>query len=122
MLSYKEIAINSWNAFVSLFEKDIIELKSEADIRSYLFTCCYNNMKNDFPKPLKLFSEFNMENKIPDLVLGEQEIAIEIKYLREGASQTFEDLRADVYKVSEYVRANYVKHSFIAFVDELGSV
>ena len=79
-------------------------------------------MEKKFPKPLKLFSEYTMGTKIPDLVLGEREIAIEIKYIREGASQTFEDLREDVYKVSEYVRENYVKHAFIAFVDELGSV
>ena len=122
VLAYNEILIKSWNDFVDLYERKKIMIKSEADIRSHLFCCCYKNLIESKSYPVMLFSEVTIKNKIADLMIGDKEIVIEIKYIRKGSSQTFGTLLKDVHKSSEYRNEYGVKHFFSAFVDETGSV
>ena len=122
-MSYTSLLVEAWEEMIRRFEKGHISLYSEGDVRCHLFSCCLKLLrKADFPRPLKIHAEITMDRKRADIVLGEREVAVEIKYLKKySAIPTFPDIIKEAKKVANYVAKKVVKHAFLAIVDERGT-
>lgn len=123
IVSYTPLLVEAWEEMIRRFEKGHISLHSEGDVRCHLFSCCLEILqKADFPRPLKIHAEITTGEKRADIVLGEREVAVEIKYLKKySAIPTFPDIIKEARKVATYVAKNLVKHAFLAIVDERGT-
>ena len=122
-MSYSKLLLDAWNKMVDLFEKGYITFYAEGDIRSHLFNCCIELLKQgDYVLPWKIHAEMTVGNRRADIVLGEKDIALELKFLRYTyPTPTFQDVIRDVKKVVIYVTENSFKHAFIGIVDEKGT-
>ena len=123
MLEYSQVLLDAWNNMVDLFENGFIAFYSEADIRSHLFSCCIGLLEQgDYSLPWQIHADMTIGHRRPDIVLGTNDTALEIKHLRYTyATPTFEDVRKDAGKVVTYVKENSFKHAFLGIVDERGT-
>jgi len=105
------------------FEKGQILLDSEGDVRCHLFSCCLRlMMNNNIQQPFKIHSEKTIGNRRIDIVLGNNEVGIEIKFLKKYATTpTFEDLKREAQKVASYIVKEKQKQAFLAIVDKRGT-
>lgn len=122
-MSYASLLLEAWENVVTRFENGYITLESEGDIRCHLFSCCLELLeKGDFPRPLQIHAEITIGEKRADMVLGMNEIGVEIKYLKKGlAVPTFRDVKREASKVANYIAKDLLKRAVLAIVDEKGT-
>ena len=120
---YASLLLKAWENMVMRFEKGYITLDSEGDIQCHLFSCCLELLeKGDFPRPLEIHAEITIGEKRADIVLGKNEVGVEIKYLKKYLSlPTVQDVKREASKVATYIAKDFLKRAFLAIVDERGT-
>lgn len=128
-MDYNDVFLQSVKDLKKDYLSGELKFETESDLQSHLFTYCIFNLKqNNFPKPLKIrtnFGMFSSRQKI-DLVLGE-DVTLEIKYEPDNSSipksrspvVLSADVEKDFKKINEYSK-NGIKYSYFLFLDEDG--
>lgn len=134
LTSYNELFLKAWANFLKEYEGGRIRFLSEGDLQSHLFSECLKLMSiQGFETPFKIHAEKSISGsrRKTDLVLGDDEVAIEIKlepdypgmpgtkkpvtFVRktEGSNS----VEHDIERISEYKRLG-VKHAHFVMIDE----
>jgi len=133
-MSYNELFLKAWENVLKEYEGGKIKFLSESDLRAHLFSECLKLMSSEGAEtPYKIHAEKSIlsPHKKTDLVLGDDEVAIEIKlepdypsmprskkpvtFVRKSeGSRSVED---DIEKLSECKRLG-VKHAYFVMIDE----
>jgi hypothetical protein len=133
-MTYNELFLKAWEGILKEYEAGKIKFLSERDLQSHLFSECLKLMSGEGAEtPYKIHAEKSImsPHKKTDLVLGDDEVVIEIKlepdypgmptskkpvtFIRKSeGSGSVED---DVEKLSEYKRLG-VKHAHFVMIDE----
>ena len=124
--TYDEVFLSAWQRLLNDYGK--VKFRSEQDIVCHLFSECLKSMKDsEFETPYKIHANLRPYpykiDKVADLILGDNEVVVEIKLLRRHESATTDITRkakADVVsKLGEYVKLG-AKHAYFVMVDEHG--
>lgn len=127
MLTHNEIFLRPWKNVLERYRDGKIRFISEADLQCHLFSECLRLMEIEkFETPYKIHvnkSLFTPRRKT-DLVLGHDEVAIEIKLEPDypGVSKPVafrEEVEKDITKLDESLRQG-VKHAHFVMIDEDG--
>lgn len=134
MADYQRLFIDAVTNVLAAYAEGKIEILSEADLQSHLFAeCCKLVQERNFPYPLKLFAEkgvFSKHKKV-DLVLGDDEVLIELKmepdypgvskpvvFSTKRESGGYGSVEEDLEKIEEYAKKG--KHAHFLMIDEDG--
>lgn len=130
MLSYDEVLQKAWRNILENYENNLIDFDNESTLRSHLFAECLQIMKEEsFETPFKIYAErCLMPGKIPierfteiygylaDLVLGDNEIAVELKIVsRTGPQPSPSSVKKDLDKLS--MHANWGEVAYFLALD-----
>lgn len=134
MTNYQRLFLDAITNVLTAYAEGKIKILSEADLQSHLFSeCCKLMKERNFPYPLKLFAEKSVINKRKkvDLVLGDDEILIELKvepdypgvskpvvFSTKRESGDYGSVEEDLEKIKEY--ATRGKHAHFFMIDEDG--
>lgn len=133
-MPYNELFLKAWKNILREYEGGKVRFLSERDLQAHLFSGCLKLMSSEGAEtPYKIHAEKSIlsPHKKTDLVLGDDEVAIEIKLepdypgmprskkpvtfvRRSEGSGSVED---DVEKLSEYKRLG-IKHAYFVMIDE----
>ena len=126
--TYHKVFLLSWQSFLENFNKGSVKLRSEHDIACHLFSECLKTLEElKFEYPYKIHVDIrpfpHKINKIADLILGDNEVVVEIKFLKSGESATTEITKKAtkdvVDKLVKYIKQG-AKYAFFIMVDENG--
>ena len=128
MLNHNEIFLRAWKNVLEGYRNGKIRFISEADLQSHLFSECLRLMETEkFETPYKIHANKSLftPRRKTDLVLGHDEVAIEIKLEPDypGVSKPVvfrEEVEKDIAKLDEYLRQR-VKHAHFVMIDEDGN-
>jgi hypothetical protein len=134
MTDYQRLFLDAITNVLNAYSEGQIEILSEADLQSHLFSeCCKLMKERNFPHPLKLFAEKGVINKRKkvDLVLGDDKILIELKvepdypgvskpvvFSTKRESGGYGSVEEDLEKIKEYAKRG--KHAHFFMIDENG--
>lgn len=136
VVNYNQLFIDALKEVLREYKKGDISFLAESDLQAHLFCCCSSLMKqNSFPLPFLVHAEsgvFEKRKKI-DLVLGDNEVLIELKFEPEtavgGEGRVFATVDAagglgygsveeDLQKIEQYAKKG--KHAHFVMIDETG--
>lgn len=134
MTDYQRLFLDAITNVLTAYAEGKIKILSEADFQSHLFSeCCRLMKERNFPYPLKLLAEKGVINKRKkvDLVLGDDEILIELKvepdypgvskpvvFSTKRESGGYGSVEEDLEKIKEYAERG--KHAHFFMIDEDG--
>lgn len=134
MTDYQKLFLDAIANVLAAYSEGKIKILSEADLKSHLFSeCCKLMVERNFSYPLKLHAEKGVINKRQkvDLVLGDDEILIELKvepdypgvskpvvFSTRRESGGYGSVEEDLEKIKEYARRG--KHAYFFMIDEDG--
>jgi hypothetical protein len=135
-MNYDRVFLDALHSVLIEYGNTQIDLLSESDLKAHLFSECINLMrKRGFPSPFKVYAEkgvFDKRKKI-DLVLGDNEVLVELKFEPEsslgGQGRVFDTVKQaggmgygsveeDLQKIDNYAKKG--KHAHFVMIDETG--
>jgi len=127
MESYNDIFLEGCPRVIEEFKNEKIEFHSEFDITCLIFYECLKLMENwNFERPFKIHAEVQPYpykiNAWADLILGNNEVIVETKFLSKQESAVATKRREatkDIKKLSKYLEFG-VKHAYFIMLDEQG--
>lgn len=128
MLTYDEVFRKALIELMGDYENGRLEINSERDIQCHIYYACMKLMrKSNFELPYRLHAEKRpfpyKTGKTADLILGSNEVVVEVKLLKRGESATTDKTKAakaDVTKkLAEYANLG-VRNAYFIMVDEHG--
>jgi len=134
VVDYQKLFLDAVANVLTDYQKGKMQIHSEADLQSHLFFECRKLMEQrNFPYPFKLFAEkdvFDRRKKV-DLVLGDNEILVELKaepdypgvnkpvvFSTKTEAAGSGSVEADLEKIVEYAKKG--KHAHFLMIDEDG--
>lgn len=130
MLPYDEILRQAWKNILKNYENNVVDFDNEFTLQSHLFAECLRIMNEEsFETPFKIYAERSvLPGTIPierlseasgnqaDLVLGDNEIAVELKITTKfGAQPSPSSVKKDLNKLSMHV--NWAKVAYFLALD-----
>jgi len=124
---YNAIFLEAWKNVLQGYRNAEIMFLSERDLQGHLFSESLKLMRaQNFPTPYKVYAERSIlsKRKKTDLVLGEDDIAVEMKLEPDypGVSKPVafrEAVEKDIKSLDEYIKRG-VKHAHFVMIDEDG--
>lgn len=102
-MSYDEVLIEAWESVIADYKKGLIKFDKEFDFQSYLYAKCLEVMKKK-SLPVKIYVERDYpEGLQPDLVLGDNEVAVELKFGPGGSSPAKGKVEDDLKKLKRLI-------------------
>jgi len=134
MANYQKLFLDAMTKVLTDYQNGKIKILSEADLQSHIFFECRRLMEEQtFPYPLELFAEkgvFHRHKKV-DLVLGENEVLVELKvepdypgvskpvvFSTKAEAAGSGSVESDLEKIEEYAKKR--KHAHFLMIDEDG--
>jgi len=133
-MPYNELFLKAWANVLKGYEDSKIRLLSERDLQAHLFSECLRLLSGEraeTPYKIHIEKSITSPHRKTDLVLGNDEVAIEIKFEPDYPSMpksrkpvTFVrkldgsgSIESDVEKLSEYKKLG-VRHVHLVMIDE----
>lgn len=102
-MSYDEVLLEAWASVLEDYEKELIDFDKEFDFQSYLYAKCLVVMKEK-KLPYKIHVERDYtENLRPDLVLGDKEVAVQLKFGLRGYSPPPSEVKNDLSSLKRLI-------------------
>jgi hypothetical protein len=111
-LDYDSILVSSWDTVLDKLEQGIVTLFSEDDLRCHLFHECLVSLGTSGVKPpFPIHAEVNYL----DLLLGEGEVAVELKFPKKDAGG-YTIQKMEILKDLEKLKQKKVKSAYFGIV------
>lgn len=129
LLTYNNVFLEAWKNVLREYVDGKIKFLSHDDLSSHLFSESLRLMKTkEFEKPYKIYANKGVlrPNQKTDLVLGDNEVAIEVKFepnhllprsRKYVVNRT--DVEIDISKLDKLLKRG-VKHAHFVMIDEDG--